>query len=276
MDQERKIVILGRYGMLGNYLYNYLRIKNDNVIGLSRKDFDAEKLSSSEIECILFKCGNNLTIINAIGYIKPSKVSDVSYIKINSIFPHILETICLNNGWKLIHISTDCVFKFKGNYTEIDDYDADDIYGKSKAAGELHHSTTIRTSIIGEEQFHKYSLIEWIKSNRGKTVNGFDNHIWNGMTCLQLSKIIYSIIDNNLYWEGIRNIFSPNSITKYDLILVVNEVYNLDLTINKISTSESCNKTLSSIYESESDIFSKIPEIKDQIQEMRYYSDWFD
>ena len=57
-------------------------------------------------------------------------------------------------GAKLIHISTDCVFSGnKGNYTENDFRDADDVYGRSKALGEVvnEKDLTIRTSIIGPE-----------------------------------------------------------------------------------------------------------------------------
>ena len=54
---------------------------------------------------------------------------------------------------KIMHFSTDCVFDGKkGNYNE--DYlpNANDIYGMSKALGELNYnnSLTLRTSIIGQ------------------------------------------------------------------------------------------------------------------------------
>jgi hypothetical protein len=48
--------------------------------------------------------------------------------------------------------------------------------------------TIIITSIIGEENFNKLSLIEFIKSRKNNTINGYINHHWNGVTCLQLAK----------------------------------------------------------------------------------------
>ena len=63
----------------------------------------------------------------------------------------------------------------------------------SKSLGELCKPTIIRISIIGEEVNNKRSLLEWVKSNSGKEINGYENHYWNGVTCLQLAKIVNEI-----------------------------------------------------------------------------------
>lgn len=69
-------------------------------------------------------------------------------------------------GAKLIHVSTDCVFSGKkGNYNESDFRDADDIYGRSKALGEIINDKdlTIRTSIIGPElKLNGEGLFHWL------------------------------------------------------------------------------------------------------------------
>ena len=109
-----------------------------------------------------------------------------------------------------------------------DVHTATDIYGTTKSLGESQKSTIIRTSIIGEELTGQNSLLEWIKSNKNKTINGFANHYWNGVTCLTLSKIIKSIIDKKDYWTGVRHIFSPNTVTKYDLCKYI-EVWRFEV-----------------------------------------------
>ena len=38
------------------------------------------------------------------------------------------------------------------------------------------------------------SLIEWLKTNKNGTINGYENHFWNGVTCLTLANIIENII----------------------------------------------------------------------------------
>ena len=89
-------------------------------------------------EIILELCPD--TIVNCVGLlINESHKSNFDAIKINSLLPHYLTKICDQINSKLIHISTDCVFSGKlGNYNEQSETDASDIYGMSKALGEVH------------------------------------------------------------------------------------------------------------------------------------------
>jgi dTDP-4-dehydrorhamnose reductase len=147
----------------------------------------------------------------------------------------------------MIHITTDCVFSGKdGSYNELSEHDETNDYGMSKSLGELCNATIIRTSIIGEEVQNKRSLLEWVKSNKGKDINGFVNHFWNGVTCLELSNVIYKIINEKLYWNGVRHIFSPKSVSKFELVSMINEVYNLNIKINPFET-ENVDKTITTI-----------------------------
>jgi len=109
--------------------------------------------------------------------------------------------------------------------------------------------------------------LEWVKSNKNKEINGFVNHYWNGVTCLQLSKIIYEIIEKNLFWKGVRHIYSPTSVSKYDLLNIINNIYGLNIKINKHTTKITINKTLTTIYEK---IFD-VPELQTQIEELFLY-----
>jgi dTDP-4-dehydrorhamnose reductase len=140
----------------------------------------------------------------------PQKNPDIrTYISTNTIFPHKLAEFSKNNGNKMIHITTDCVFSGKkGNYTETDKHDAEDIYGISKSLGEPIDICIIRTSIIGEEFTGKKSLIEWIKSCKNGRIEGYGKFYWNGITCLELAKIILNIIKTNTYWYGVRHFFA--------------------------------------------------------------------
>lgn len=265
----KNIIILGHRGMLGNYVYTYLKSKDHNIFTYDKTNLDAEFFDETYFKKeILNK--NIHVVINCIGLIKPQvdKCGAISATKINSIFPRQLSDLCESNNIKFIHITTDCVYSgTKGKYIESDTHDAIDIYGKTKSLGEPHNATVIRTSIIGEEKYNKRSLVEWIKSNKGKTINGFENHIWNGVTCLQLSKTIEKIISQDLFWNGVKHIYS-NEINKHELLSIVNEIYDLDITINKINASNLCNRSLSSIYKNEFDI----PPLYEQIKEMKNYS----
>lgn len=261
--------------MLGNYVKTYLS-KYYNIIPLTRKEYDINQLSINSLIKLLksYNIKKNDIVINCSGVI-PQSVSQTDnnikrYYKINSLFPVMLSNICNQVNVKMIHITTDCVFSGKdGNYDENSIHDETNIYGSSKSLGELCNTTIIRTSIIGEELNNKRSLLEWVKSNSGKTINGYINHLWNGVTCLQLCNIIYKIIKNNNYWIGVRHIYSPRLVSKYELNMIINKIYDLKININRFETVKKVDKTITSIYNTNSSF--NIPDIKEQIIKLKEY-----
>uniref|UniRef100_A0A6C0ILD8 RmlD-like substrate binding domain-containing protein n=1 Tax=viral metagenome TaxID=1070528 RepID=A0A6C0ILD8_9ZZZZ len=268
-----KIYIFGSNGMLGNYMKSYISNYYE-VISLTRNDYDLNNLSIVSLTEFLTNKNikENDLIINCAGVIpqasKQREQDSKLYFKINSLFPVILSMICEKFNTKMIHITTDCVFSGKtGNYHEVSQHDETNEYGISKSLGELCNATIIRTSIIGEELNNKISLLEWVRSNEGKKINGFTTHMWNGVTCLQLAKIVYQIINDKLYWNGIRHIFSPRSVSKYELVSLINEVYQLNIDIIPLET-ELCDKTLSTVYDTNS-LFD-IPDLVEQIKKIKY------
>ena len=242
-----KILLFGSTGMLGNYVFNILKVNYD-VICITRTEYDIVNDEWDKLK-IIFE--NNLNendiIINCAGII-PQKYNDENirtYIKVNTIFPHKLNEFAKLYNIKFIHITTDCVYDgSNGNYIVGDLHSAKNIYGITKSLGEPHEATVIRTSIIGEELSGKKSLIEWVKSNKNGKINGFINHYWNGVTCFTLSNIIKKIIKENLFWNGVKHIHSPNIVTKYDLCCYINEIYNLNIEINKSEDVIKKNMTL--------------------------------
>lgn len=258
------IVLFGSTGMLGMYVYNILK-NNYNIICIKREQFDIENDTWSKLEHILF---NNLKendiIINCAGIIPQKYKSDnlKTYIRVNTLFPHKLNEISKKNKYKFVHITTDCVFDgSKGNYSANDIHTSKDIYGISKSQGEPEDATIIRTSIIGEELYGKKSLIEWVKSNKNGQIKGYNNHYWNGVTCLELANYIKNIIDNNDFWLGVRHICSPNIITKYELCCYINEIYELNIHIEKYEDSISKNMTLTGDNIIKNNIFLQIVDL---------------
>ena len=262
-----KVFLFGANGMLGNYVRSYLSQNNIQVIPLTRKDFDLEELSVLSLKKFLEEkgLGADDVIVNCAGVIpqasKDRELSKRNYYKINSILPIILSMLTTH----MIHITTDCVFSgATGGYHEYSTPDEINDYGTSKSLGELCDGTIIRTSIIGEELVNKRSLLEWVISNENRTINGYSNHYWNGVTCLQLSKIIYEIINQNLYWKGVRHIFSPTTVSKYELCAMISDIYDLNIKVKEYET-EKVDKSLSTVYE----VHGIIPELKEQLKEMR-------
>ena len=259
------IIIFGSTGMLGNYCLNILQ-HSYNVIVITRKKYDIMDNNYDKLFNII-NSYNNSVIINCAGSI-PQRgfVNNTDVFIINSLFPKMLEKIANQLNIKFIHISTNCVFNYeKGNCNELFMPNEVNMYGLSKILGEPENACVIRTSIIGEELVNKKSLLEWVISNKNGKINGYTNYSWNGCSCLTLVKFIKTIIDTGTYWKGIKHIHSMETISKYELVCMINEIYNLNINITPIELDNSINKTLSSIYDNT--VITK--SIKEQIMEQK-------
>lgn len=237
-----KILILGSRGMLGSVMATYLSRHHD-VSGFTREDFDPV-VDSIEI---ISGCD---VVINCIGVIKPTidKYSVEDVIKINSIFPKNLANFCESNNVRCFHVTTDCVYSGSiGNYNERSVIDAEDLYGLSKAAGEPLNAMVLRTSIIGEEQGTQRSLLEWVKTQRNKTINGYTNHSWNGVTTLMLADIVEQILRRDLYGHGIFHIHSRETVSKYELVSMIADAYDLNIVVEPVEAPSPCNRVLTNI-----------------------------
>jgi dTDP-4-dehydrorhamnose reductase len=274
-----KIILFGATGMLGNYVYQYLKTRYA-VFPVNRDTFDILKNQTYYLEMVIqkiidkFKINDDLMIINCMGLI-PQNVNNTvnrdrhDYFIINSIFPTKLALLARKYNAKMIHITTDCVFNGSaGNYDEDSPHDEMNDYGLSKSLGEPDNCCVIRTSIIGEEKMNKTSLLEWVRGNSGGEINGYTNHFWNGITCLQLAKIIHQMIVSDIYWTGVRHIFSPNSVSKYELVSMINDIYKLGIKIKPIICEKKIDKTITTKYDK---IFN-IPTLEKQLEDLLFFN----
>jgi dTDP-4-dehydrorhamnose reductase len=262
-----KVILFGSTGMLGSYVLNTLK-EDYKMVVINRDNYDIVCDEWSKLEYLIkTNIKENDIIINCAGII-PQKYNDESiglYVKVNTLFPHKLNEISKKYNMRFVHITTDCVYDgYKGNYIVSDCHSTTKIYGISKSLGEPTESTIIRTSIIGEELLGKNSFIEWVKKNKMRELNGYTNHHWNGVTCYTLSKIIKQMLDESIFWEGIKHIHSPDIVTKYDLFCYINEIY--DLSINVIPFEDKISKNMT-LYDPEP--LFKIDNIYNQITEQK-------
>jgi len=248
---KKNILILGVSGMLGSTLLKYFdKNVTFNVHGTVRSlksiDFFPTELKNSitsSVDATNFESVINIVklfqpelIINCIGIVKQIASSNdpLIAIPINSVFPHKLAKLSQEQGAKLIHISTDCVFSgSKGMYVEDDTPDAQDLYGLSKRLGELHsqQSLTIRTSIIGHELARGTSLIDWFLDQKDHVL-GFENAIFSGLPTVEIARIIQEYVIPFPNITGLYHL-SADSISKYDLLCLVSEIYKKDIQIKR-------------------------------------------
>ena len=188
-------------------------------------------------------------VVNCIGIVKQDAAAKdpITSISINSLFPHQLAEKCRHLGARLIHLGTDCVFSgAKGNYSEADYADPQDMYGRTKLLGEVgaDDCLTIRTSMIGRELRGSHGLVEWFLAQQGKQIKGFTRAIFSGFTTNALARIIANLIERELDLSGVWHV-SAEPISKFDLLTLIKQTYGLDI---EIAADESfvCDRSLDS------------------------------
>lgn len=263
------IVILGSDGMLGRYLCTYFTRAGYPVINYGRKDLVVTEQVCEKLGKYigLVHPYAKITVINCIGKTNKSNASRDDFFLVNSRFSHALYNLCRERDWNYIYPSTDCVFDGKlstrTSYTEEDEPNCVDDYGQSKYAGEC--GTVIRVSIIGKELKTRRGLYENVI--QGKISQGYTNHFWNGITCLEYAKILEQILQKNLFWEGVRHISPCYKVSKYTLIeniflthrLLISEMpkpYQTDETINR------CLSTIHSLDVKINDLTTQLTELE--------------
>jgi dTDP-4-dehydrorhamnose reductase len=247
-----KILVLGGEGMLGHKIFQTLSTRYPGTkctifgslddpfyraIPLFTKKNTAEKVNAMDLQALrkLLEKEKPDFIINCIGIVKQRDDGKMSIpsITINSLLPHLLADWALAWGGRLVHFSSDCIFSGKkGNYSEDDPSDAEDLYGKSKYLGEVAsaNALTLRTSIIGRELSHFQSLLEWFLAQKGKQVKGYKKVIYSGVTTNYISNLVGDIIRDHPKLSGLYQVTAP-FITKHDLLVRIRDAYKLDVEI---------------------------------------------
>ncbi len=271
----KSILILGSTGMLGfgvaSSMIKYKNLKISATIRSQKKlktlkskfpynkvkkfhFFDANRATKSSLVKLFLEYDY---IINCIGIIKPeintsSTQSIKNAIYINSIFPKLLSE-SINDKKKIFQIATDCVFSGKkGRYNEKSKHDDLDIYGITKSLGEINNKNfyNLRTSIVGREFLTKKSLIEWFLKQNNLSVNGFNNHKWNGITTQAYGELLYTIIVYDFKIPNIIHIVPKNSLNKYELLKCFKKKFKIKVKINEFNSQKSVDRTLVTNYQS--------------------------
>jgi len=243
-----KLLVTGANGMLGHVLWEEAGNHGVDVTGTVRRIPEGHER--------LFEKGNILlgidvegedamagvldqvrpdVVVNCIGIVKqsPAIQDSIKSIRVNSLFPHVLAMKCADVGSRLIHMSTDCVFSgSKGYYKESDKPDSADFYGLSKLMGEPkgRNVLVLRTSMIGPELGTSQGLLEWFIAQRGKTVPGFVNAIFNGFYTRSLARLVLQMALNFTSISGVRHL-GAEAISKYELLRKIRDRCHLSIEV---------------------------------------------
>ncbi|MBI5761623.1 MAG: SDR family oxidoreductase [Planctomycetales bacterium] len=251
-----RILILGATGMLGHKLCQLLSRDGFDVVGTVRRaddlreNFpgvfddcrlvpDVDVLDDRRLDEVVRETDPQV-IVNCVGIVKQLREAHNAYLSValNAYLPHKLAKLCAEQGRRLIHISTDCVFDgTRGGYRETDESDARDLYGRSKFLGETTANETaaitLRTSIIGREIGSvTHGLLDWFfaEARAGRNVRGFARAIYTGFTTIELARVISLVVRDHPAMHGLYQVASP-PINKFELLQLVRREFSLPIEI---------------------------------------------
>ena len=244
-----KVLVIGGSGMIGSTGLRVLSEKKDWQVFGSVRDESAKRFFSASIGERLI-AGIDVehpdslvrildqirpdVVVNCAGLTKhkPEAEDPLIAIPINTLMPHRLARLCNLIGARLIHVSTDCVFSGeKGGYTEDDFADARDVYGKSKALGEVDypHAITLRTSTIGHELQSQYGLLDWFLSQQGRC-KGYTRAIFSGLPTVVFAQVVRDVVILHTELSGLYHV-AAKPIAKFDLLKLIADVYGKTIDI---------------------------------------------
>ena len=237
-NSKQKVVVLGSQGMAGHIMAEVLDgTGKHEVIGIARQkgkyvdvvlDVTDAKALTRYLEDV-----KPDHVVNCVGVLVSQSLDDVpTAILLNSYLPNFLSQLGNILNYKLIHISTDCVFSGKdGQYTETSFRDGDDNYARTKALGEVINDKdlTIRTSIIGPEiKTNGTGLLDWFFKQQDP-VNGYTQAFWSGVTTLELAKATVAFIEQDI--TGLYQLCLKKKISKFELLMLLRDVWNKPLEV---------------------------------------------
>lgn len=266
-----KVVVLGAGGLLGYHISHAY-----SVIALQRKDCDIT--NNKQLHEVLVSIKPDV-IINCAGVV-PKACTDIEEMfRVNAIAPRFIAEIANHIGAYLVHVSTDCVFNGAvGSYYEDVIPCPKTAYGMSKLCGEIVQEphVTIRTSFVGLPDPKGHGLLAWAEQENipltqshpiPVTITGYDKAMWNGVTALELSHLLF----NQIIPErptGIIHMFGE-TISKFELLWAAAEEYDWNFEIVKQSEVQEPlvqNRTLSTLYGP----YCSIKTFREQLQEMKH------
>jgi dTDP-4-dehydrorhamnose reductase len=264
----RPALVLGGTGMIGHGVVASFLERGLDVRATTRHPelvpeheaslFEEFEVADGNLARLVAGYGSGDFVVNCVGlikqYIRDEDLGDRRRaIAVNADFPHALAEFASAQGFRIIHITTDCVFSGgRGSYVETDRHDATHVYGKSKSLGEVPGLgiVNLRCSVIGQEMRGFKSLLHWVLGHdSGETFGGYTDHKWNGVTAMAFGRIVAGIIATANPVFGTVHVVPADSVNKYELSRMILERYGRrDVTVLPKETGTPVNRVLSTVH----------------------------
>jgi dTDP-4-dehydrorhamnose reductase len=271
--------------MLGSEVVRIAELNSIPVVAISRNSEVPFEAESMEFEQVARKFGLSESdwLVNCIGWIPQKSSGDKKEDKrlatlLNTNLPDQLSRSKAQLGFNWIQIATDCVFKGdKGNYSESDPKNAEDLYGLSKIAGEglSKGAIQIRCSIVGRDTRTNSGIYSWFKSAASTgPVNGYINQHWNGVSATAFARLSIGMLNSDWATPVSQHWLPRDAVSKFELLeLFAKSLGLMPSAVAPVQANYSVNRILATQNQKASDAlwqlagYSKIPTIDELCQE---------
>lgn len=269
-----RVLVIGAAGLLGQESVRALLAHGHDVVGTGRDgqqgrfQFDIELDPPAELFLqpidLVVNCAGVLA--SEIDERNPATMRRAE--AVNAVFPHKLAAAAEARGARLVHVSTDAVFRADTNRClEDDDRLAQDAYGASKRRGEPLSSNAIslRCSFVGRDPRRHRGLLEWlIAQPSGAGVDGYVDQAWNGLASGQVAAVCAGLVDGALFEraraEGpVHHVFEDPPLTKYELLDLCVRTFGLPLIVAPVESGRPSTRVLGTRYAAIAEYLQSVP-----------------
>ena len=259
-----RVLVIGASGLLGTEIAATLRRRQDiAVVPTSRRrregwlEFDADG-GAEAVARLLDEAGDPAVVINSAGLLaheidarSPESLRLAE--RVNAEFPRELARETRRRGIRMIHVSTDAVFRADaGRSFEDDEAFAEDAYGSTKRRGEPDEDNTLvlRCTFVGRDRERRRGLLEWLLGRPpGTSVDGYVDQLWNGLAAAQVAAVCAAAIDPALFArarsEGaVHHLYEDPPLTKHALLVLICGAFGLDVHVAPRESGMPVTRTL--------------------------------
>jgi len=248
-----KILVTGKNGQLGKSIHK--RVANneytDEFVFVGREKLD---LSNTDSIASYFNRNNFDIIINCAAHTAVDKAEEEAVLanQINHLAVAQLAQIAKMQQAKLIHISTDYVFDGEGEkpYTETDETNPINIYGKTKLAGEQAlkeimptDAIIIRTSWVYSEYGNNFVKTMLRLGKQRDELSVVSDQIGSPTYAIDLANAILDTIQNKVFKEvgqetQVYHYSNEGKISWYEFAKEIFELADIQCNVNPITTEQ--------------------------------------
>jgi dTDP-4-dehydrorhamnose reductase len=255
-----RILVTGKNGQLGKSINKIVNVsdgknnyqQDNEFIFAGREELD---LSSKGSISHYFDSNDRFdVIINCAAYTAVDKAEEEQELanQVNHLAVKQLAQIAKSQDSKLIHISTDYVFDGKNDkpYTETDETNPINVYGKTKLAGEKTlqeimptNAMIIRTSWVYSEYGNNFVKTMLRLGKERNELNVVSDQIGSPTYAADLAETILTIINNKIYHNKeqsteIYHYSNKGEISWYDFSKEIFKLARIDCKVSPITTKQ--------------------------------------